>query len=135
MQDLYKSQWAGAAIRGTPSKSGRLFGSEAFAKHPPSRSKMTTSLNKYDTGFPADAVEFCPHPLARDILVCGTYKLLEERDRAGKQQRIGRCSFFGVSSDGNLCDSHAEIAGTNPDVANRNVLQEISLPAIPDLKW
>jgi len=90
------------------SKTGRLFGSEAFAKHPPSQSEMSTSLNKHDTGFPADAVEFCPHPLAQDILVCGTYKLLEERDHAGKQQRIGRCSFFSVSDDGDLCGSHAE---------------------------
>jgi diphthamide biosynthesis protein 7 len=63
---------------------------------------MTTSLKKYDTGFPADAVEFCPHLLAQDILVCGTYKLLEERDHAGKQQRVGRCSFFNISSDGDL---------------------------------
>ena len=83
-----------------------MFGSEAFAEHPPSRSEMTTSLKKFDTGFPADAVEFCPHALAQDILVCGTYKLLEERDHADKQQRIGRCLFFSVSGDGDLCDSH-----------------------------
>lgn len=69
---------------------------------------MTTSLKRHDTGFPADAVEFCPHVLAQDILVCGTYKLLEERDHAGKQQRIGRCSFLSVSGDGDLCDSHTE---------------------------
>lgn len=67
--------------------------------------EMTASLKKYDTVFPADAAEFCPHLLAQDILVCGTYKLLEERDRAGKQQRIGRCSFLSVSSGGDLCDS------------------------------
>lgn len=96
---------------------------------------MTASLKKYDTDFPADAVEFCPHSLAQDILVCGTYKLLEERDHAGKQQRIGRCSFFGVTSDGDLCDSHTEMAGIHPDLTRRNLLQEISLPAIPDLKW
>jgi hypothetical protein len=91
----------------TLAKTGRLFGSEASAKHPHSQSEiMSTSLKKYDTGFPADAVEFCPHALAQDILVCGTYKLLEERDHAGGQQRIGRCLFLGVSSDGDLCDLH-----------------------------
>ena len=63
---------------------------------------MTTSLEKYDTGFPADAVEFCPHPLALDILACGTYKLLEEGDHAGKQRRIGRCLLLNVSADGGL---------------------------------
>lgn len=89
----------------TPPKTGRLFGSEALAKHPPAQSEMTTSLKKHDTGFPADAVEFCPHLLAQDILTCGTYKLLEERDHTDKQQRIGRCSFFSVSNDGDLCDS------------------------------
>ena len=68
--------------------------------------RMTKSLKKLDTEFPADAVEFCPHFLAQDILACGTYKLLEERDHAGKQQRIGRCSFFNVSSDGDMCGSH-----------------------------
>jgi hypothetical protein len=92
----------------TPSKTGRLFGSEAFAKHPRSRSEMTTNLKKYDTGFPADVVEFCPHVLAQDILVCGTYKLLEGRDDTGNQHRIGRCSFLIVSDDGDLCDLHAE---------------------------
>lgn len=69
---------------------------------------MTISLKEFDTGFPADAVEFCPHPLAQDILVCGTYKLLEERDHAGKQQRVGRCLFFGILDDGDLCDYRVE---------------------------
>jgi diphthamide biosynthesis protein 7 len=66
---------------------------------------MTASLKEYDTSFPADAVEFCPHSLAQDLLVCGTYNLLEERDRTGKQQRIGRCSFLAVSTGGDLCGS------------------------------
>lgn len=96
---------------------------------------MTTSLKKYDTGFPADAVEFCPHALAQEVLVCGTYKLLEERDNAGKQQRVGRCSFFNVSGDGDLCDFTHRITEIHPDLACRNAVQEISLPAIPDLKW
>lgn len=69
---------------------------------------MTTTLKEHDTGFPADAVEFCPHPLAQDLLVCGTYQLLEERDSAGKQKRIGRCSFFQVLDDGDLYASCAE---------------------------
>jgi diphthine methyl ester acylhydrolase len=33
------------------------------------------SLRLYDTVWPADSVEFCPHPDAADILVCGTYNL------------------------------------------------------------
>ena len=105
MRGLCKSQLEEAAIRGLGPKPVDLFGSEAFAKHPPAQSEMTTSLKKYDTSFPADAVEFCPHSLAQDILACGTYKLLEERDQAGKQQRIGRCSFFSVSGDVDLYDS------------------------------
>ena len=64
---------------------------------------MATSLEKYDTSFPADAVEFCPHPLALDILVCGTYKLLEGGDLAVRnQRRIGRCSLLSVFTNGEL---------------------------------
>lgn len=63
---------------------------------------MSESFKAYDTGFPADAVEFCPHPLAQDILACGTYKLLEGSNHTGKQRRIGRCLLLGVSADGEL---------------------------------
>lgn len=34
---------------------------------------------KLDTKWPADSVEFCPHPRATDILVCGTYFLCDTK--------------------------------------------------------
>ncbi|KAF5374769.1 hypothetical protein D9758_000260 [Tetrapyrgos nigripes] len=62
-----------------------------------------------DTGFPADSVEFCPHPDAQDIFVCGTYKL-EHSDPSAPQRRLGQY----VSSE---------------------KIQEIDLPAVLDMKW
>lgn len=54
-----------------------------------------------DTGFPADSLEFCPHPSARDIFVCGTYKLEEDKfspdsERTTPQHRRGECLVFQV---------------------------------------
>lgn len=60
------------------------------------------SLAKFDTDFPADSVEFCPHPQARNILACGTYKLAEERTNDGKQLRLGKCLVFDTTGD-DLC--------------------------------
>jgi len=87
-----------------------------------------------DTDFPADSVEFCPHPDASDIFVCGTYKLdqaqLEdtsdddEQDRQspstmpGKQHRTGECLLFRVD-----------------DQEQPLLLQKTPLPAILDMKW
>lgn len=34
-------------------------------------------MTGYDTVWPADSAEFCPHPDATDIFVVGTYKLDE----------------------------------------------------------
>lgn len=34
-------------------------------------------IQKVDTLLNADAVEWCPHPGLQDVLLCGTYKLLE----------------------------------------------------------
>lgn len=68
----------------------------------------------YDTTFPADSVEFCPHPGLQDVFVCGTYKLdqspvenasesepepidppPEPQDAAQKsQKRRGQCLVF-----------------------------------------
>ncbi|KAI0275060.1 WD-40 repeat-containing protein [Gloeopeniophorella convolvens] len=85
----------------------------------------------FDTILPADSVEFCPHPDAKNIFVCGTYKLEEEQplgesppvpSAPTSQTRRGQCLVFGVHSeeDVSLCASK---------------MQEISLPAVLDLKW
>ncbi|KAI0257145.1 WD-40 repeat-containing protein [Lactifluus subvellereus] len=88
-----------------------------------------------DTVLPADSVEFCPHPDASNILVCGTYKLEDQQGSHEKlhspdsnsptsapasQFRRGQCLVFEV-------DSEQDISVTKA--------QEISLPAILDLKW
>ncbi|KAH8835747.1 WD-40 repeat-containing protein [Flagelloscypha sp. PMI_526] len=72
----------------------------------------------FDTVLPADSVEFCPHPNADDILLCGTYKLNEP---SAAKKRSGLCIVLRTSSSGSL-----------PSV---ETLQELPLPAIPDIKW
>jgi hypothetical protein len=63
-----------------------------------------------DTVLPADSVEFCPHPEAPNIFVCGTYKLQEEQNlsptpssgpaNAGQNQiRTGQCLVFEMDSE------------------------------------
>ncbi|KAI0078877.1 WD-40 repeat-containing protein [Panus rudis PR-1116 ss-1] len=76
---------------------------------------------EFDTGFPADTVEFCPHPEATDIFVCGTYKLDENAptDTSGSQRRRGKCLVLQVDRD---ADSFKTV-------------HEVSLPAVPDVKW
>ncbi|KAG5722506.1 WD repeat-containing protein 85 [Termitomyces sp. T112] len=81
-----------------------------------------------DTNFPADAVEFCPHPNAFDILVCGTYKL----ETAGipivtnpapvesPQRRRGQCLVLQLD---------------NSSTSGFNHIQSIDLPAVLDMKW
>ena len=77
----------------------------------------------FDTQLSADSVEFCPHPDATDIFVCGTYQLQQDPqpqvDEAypvddGKaaedpypildspvkpQTRLGKCLVFETSQD------------------------------------
>ncbi|KAI5124689.1 hypothetical protein M0805_004297 [Coniferiporia weirii] len=89
---------------------------------------------KFDTVYPADSVEFCPAPGFEDIFVCGTYKLIEstvqhpdsESDTptpgsSSSPRRIGKCIVF-------------ELSGEQGDSA-MNVLQELEMPAILDMKW
>ncbi|KAH7930977.1 WD40 repeat-like protein [Leucogyrophana mollusca] len=92
-------------------------------------------MSVFNTVYPADSVEFCPQEDARHIFVCGTYKLeqseheevpSDEAETAivpqgrSKQRRHGKCLVFSVSS------TH------NPELKQ---LQEISLPAVLDMKW
>jgi hypothetical protein len=74
-----------------------------------------------DTILPADSVEFCPHPDASNVFVCGTYKLQDEQNlrspalspssgpAAGQTQiRTGQCLVYEVDSDQeeiNVCDT------------------------------
>jgi hypothetical protein len=76
------------------------------------RAEQQTMHLSIDTVLPADSVEFCPHPDASDIFVCGTYKLQEEQSplptttpssgpattgNAGQNQiRTGQCLVFEV---------------------------------------
>ncbi|KAI0655085.1 WD-40 repeat-containing protein [Cubamyces menziesii] len=88
----------------------------------------------FDTDWPADSAEFCPHPGAEDFFVVGTYKLEQsEKDQndaeneesapspseARKpQKRRGKCLLFRVDTDDRF-----------------DLLQETELPAILDMKW
>lgn len=53
-------------------------------------------MSGFDTLFPADSVEFCPHPDASDIILCGTYKLNEPTNT---QKRSGRCIVLRANSE------------------------------------
>ena len=58
-----------------------------------------------DTELPADSVEFCPHPDASNVFVCGTYKLEDQQsDQVVSQPlpgqtRRGQCLVFEVHSE------------------------------------
>ncbi|KAG6381168.1 hypothetical protein JVT61DRAFT_5569 [Boletus reticuloceps] len=64
---------------------------------------------KFNTSWPADSVEFCPHDGSQDVFVCGTYNLesTQTRDSIDDdtempsktiQQRRGKCLVFRLSS-------------------------------------
>jgi diphthine methyl ester acylhydrolase len=70
-------------------------------------------MHHFDTVFPADSVEFCPHPDASNIFVCGTYKLEQDPvivnvqgddelypllTQVAQQKRTGKCLVFQVKS-------------------------------------
>jgi hypothetical protein len=77
-----------------------------YANGGPSSKNMHLSI---DTVLPADSVEFCPHPYASNIFVCGTYKLQEEQNpsppssglanASQNQIRTGQCLVFEVDSE------------------------------------
>nr|GAT44193.1 predicted protein [Mycena chlorophos] len=72
----------------------------------------------FDTVYPADALEFCPHPNASDVFVCGTYYLDTAASQGPVQKRTGQCLVFQVEKDMNF-----------------HKIQTIQLPAVPDMKW
>ncbi|KAI0961563.1 hypothetical protein AcV7_000634 [Taiwanofungus camphoratus] len=93
-------------------------------------------MSGFDTIWPADSVEFCPHPDARDVFACGTYRLedpeatdstLDSHEvsaltaaKPKRQHRTGKCLLFEVDGE------------QDPRFS---LLQETSLPAVPDIKW
>jgi len=91
-------------------------------------------MTDFDTVFPADTVEFAPHPDALDIFACGTYKLEDsqgpstttltsEENTPTPQSRRGQCLVFQV--DPLL------------PVGNQGFkkIQAFDLPAVLDMKW
>ncbi|KAL1670350.1 WD40-repeat-containing domain protein [Schizophyllum commune] len=78
----------------------------------------------YDTVWPADSVEFCPGENSSNVFVCGTYNLekqTEEETALKKPQvRRGKCLLFEVGS---------------ADAFQLQLVQEIDLPAVLDIKW
>ncbi|KAM5536189.1 hypothetical protein V8D89_010088 [Ganoderma adspersum] len=95
-------------------------------------------MSGFDTIWPADSAEFCPHPSAQDVFVCGTYKLeqsqdpsvastLEGNDVEGASEdtstskpqiRRGKCLLFRVQDDDQF-----------------TLIYDVELPAILDMKW
>nr|XP_049699629.1 diphthine methyltransferase isoform X2 [Helicoverpa armigera] len=69
-----------------------------------SNSMAVTWQNKcrWDTGYSADSVEWCPVEPYRDVLVCGTYQLDkkdEQGDSSAKQTRLGRIYLFVINNE------------------------------------
>ncbi|KAL1951932.1 hypothetical protein VTO73DRAFT_1081 [Trametes versicolor] len=96
-------------------------------------------MTGYDTVWPADSAEFCPHPDATDVFVVGTYKLEDSEKtettpaaddvqhesgtpppEAPKkpQKRRGKCMLFRLRND----DQY-------------ELLQQTELAAVLDMKW
>ncbi|KAJ7092733.1 WD40-repeat-containing domain protein [Mycena epipterygia] len=80
-------------------------------------------MDAFNTVFPADSVEFCPHPAAQDVLVCGTYNL--EKNEGPMQKRRGQCLVFKVEPSPSPASA----------VATPRQIQAIDLPAVLDMKW
>ncbi|OWZ80747.1 WD40 repeat domain 85 [Cryptococcus neoformans Bt85] len=90
------------------------------------------SLANVDTLYSADSIEFCPFEGFQDLLVCGTYQIVEpenggrtvdadvsDDEQAPKQtQRVGRLLLFQVGHGHHLQE-----------------LQKIETSAILDIKW
>jgi hypothetical protein len=88
------------------------------------RASMHLSI---DTVLPADSVEFCPHPDASNIFLCGTYKLQEEGNPQpsdsisttsgpASQTRTGQCLVFEVDSEQDIraCAARTFVLSISP---------------------
>lgn len=102
---------------------------KSFSRRLTSWSRMSSpsSIQSFDTNYPADSLEFCPISDYQDYFVCGTYYLQKDEqpqdstdnDNAfeqslqtnppttteqKKQIRLGKCWLFLSESKGNLWD-------------------------------
>ncbi|KPJ02596.1 WD repeat-containing protein 85 [Papilio xuthus] len=59
------------------------------------------TLLRWETGYSADSVEWCPVKLYNNVLVCGTYQLdkMDEGQQNKKQTRLGRIYLFIINDD------------------------------------
>ncbi|CAK1595804.1 unnamed protein product [Parnassius mnemosyne] len=59
------------------------------------------TILRWDTGYSADSVEWCPLEPYRNFLVCGTYQLdkKNEEQQDTKQKRLGRIHLFMVDTN------------------------------------
>ena len=44
----------------------------------------------FDTLWPADSAEFCPHSSWQDLFVCGTYKLEQSPQQGGEENELSQ---------------------------------------------
>ena len=51
-----------------------------------------TSVDRYDTEYSADSVEWCPNVPYRDVFVCGTYQLVKTGDGSSTEHLV--CGNF-----------------------------------------
>ncbi|KAJ2939180.1 hypothetical protein O0L34_g8492 [Tuta absoluta] len=84
-----------------------------------------TTIARWDTGYSADSVEWCPVEGFRDVLACATYQLFKEEeeqpsDPLAKQKRLGRIYLF---------------AKIGHDTTELNPIQTIDTSGILDQKW
>ncbi|TFK77092.1 WD-40 repeat-containing protein [Pluteus cervinus] len=88
----------------------------------------------FDTILPADSVEFCPHPDANDILLCGTYKLLESENSSGGNEELTSPPSTSQARRGQCLVLCAD-SSSPTDTSEIQQLQAIDLPAVLDIKW
>ncbi|XP_076458696.1 diphthine methyltransferase-like [Babylonia areolata] len=87
---------------------------------------ITTTLQEIDTQLYADSVEWCPFEGMQDILLCGTYQLLESEEQTTQsgqpQVRVGQLQVYRLHTPENNCPSLTQSHG-------------IDMPGILDIKW
>ncbi|XP_012271683.1 diphthine methyltransferase [Orussus abietinus] len=83
---------------------------------------MFTTLDSFDTEFPADSVECCPVNEFHRVIACGTYLLVPPDDKKSQPShsdgRIGKVHLLLIDANGKLTS-----------INNTNV------PAVFDMKW